>query len=161
VVLSPGPGGVDAAVLGARTGGLAGDGTLATVTFRAVGDGDPHFRAQSLDGRDATNANVVVKGVVTAPIPTADGLSFAMPNPSRDLSTLEMSLAHPAVVDLAIFDLDGRRVRTLASGAWQAGLYRMAWDGLDDRGHRTAAGMYFVRLSAAGAGYTRRVVRLP
>jgi hypothetical protein len=160
VVLSPGLGGVDAAVLGAHTGGLAGDGTLATLRFRAVGDGDPRFRAASLDGRDANNASIAVKGVVTAPVPTADGLSFAMPNPSRDLSTLEMGLAHPAVVDLAIFDLDGRRVRTLASGAWQAGLYRMAWDGLDDRGHHAPAGMYFARLSAGGAGYTRRVVRL-
>src|SRR5207244_5839515 len=52
VVLSAGPGSVDIARLGRESGGLVGDGELATVNFRVVGAGDPAIRMATLIARD-------------------------------------------------------------------------------------------------------------
>lgn len=47
-----------------------------------------------------------------------------------------------------VFDVAGRRVRSLLSGAVPAGLQTVAWDGRDARGRAVAAGTYFLRLRA-------------
>jgi hypothetical protein len=50
-------------------------------------------------------------------------------------------------VDLRIFDIGGRLVRTLASGGFKpAGSYRAYWDGLDDDKRPVASGGYICRL---------------
>ncbi|MBZ0267081.1 right-handed parallel beta-helix repeat-containing protein [bacterium] len=58
---------------------------------------------------------------------------------------------------LAIHDVLGRRVRTFALGP---GAGTVRWAGTDDGGRNVAPGVYFVRLEAAGAVATRRLVRL-
>src|SRR5262245_6322357 len=55
VGLSPGAGAVDAALLGVRVAGITGDGALATVTFRALANGDPAVRFARVLARDAAN----------------------------------------------------------------------------------------------------------
>ncbi|MFN0151570.1 MAG: FlgD immunoglobulin-like domain containing protein [bacterium] len=57
-------------------------------------------------------------------------------------------------IDLAIFDVAGRRVTTLASlaaGALSPGEARVNWDGRDDAGRALASGVYFARLTSRGA----------
>jgi len=53
-----------------------------------------------------------------------------------------------AQVDLSIYSVEGRLIRTLASGVRVAGEHQERWDGRDDRGQRVASGVYFYRLSA-------------
>jgi flagellar hook assembly protein FlgD len=53
---------------------------------------------------------------------------------------------------VAIYDLQGRRVRTLFDEERPAGPAEAEWDGLDDRGSRAASGVYLVRLQTAGKG---------
>jgi len=51
-------------------------------------------------------------------------------------------------------------VRTLARETRPAGRYQLAWDGRDDQGRATPAGMYVVRFAAAGHAATAKLVRL-
>jgi hypothetical protein len=51
-------------------------------------------------------------------------------------------------------------VRALGDGELAAQRGSVLWDGLDERGARVAAGVYFLRLDASGATLVRRVVRL-
>ena len=51
-----------------------------------------------------------------------------------------------AHIDLRIFDVRGRTVRTLVNGAQAPGRYAIAWDGRDERGNALGTGMYFYRL---------------
>jgi len=60
-------------------------------------------------------------------------------------------------VELAIFDLAGRRIRTLLDGEMPVGDTEARWDGLGGQGETPRAGVYFARLSAAGG---RRVAKL-
>jgi len=54
------------------------------------------------------------------------------------------------VIRGAVYDVAGRRVRTLPELRVEPGEHRLVWDGLDDGGRRTGSGMYFVKVSANG-----------
>ncbi len=74
----------------------------------------------------------------------AFGLALAGPNPSAHGTALRFALPVAGKVKLDVLDIEGRRVRTLADGAIEAGEHVRTWDGLGDRRQRMAAGVYFV-----------------
>jgi flagellar hook assembly protein FlgD len=63
-------------------------------------------------------------------------------------------------VALTVYDVLGRRVRTLVKAALPAGTHRVAWSGRDEAGRPVAPGVYFLRLEALGEARTGKVVRL-
>ena len=148
---------VDAALLGARAHGLAGDGVLASVTFRARASGAPGVTIVSVDARDRWNHKTTLGGArPAAPVVTA--FMPAAPNPFQGTTTLSFSLARPGPVDLAIFSVDGRRVRTLMREAKEPGSYRPVWTGTDDRGQAVRPGLYYARLNTPDGRFTRTLV---
>lgn len=100
---------------------------------------------------------VDVAGTPTDLLPTATHLGPATPNPARQIASFELGLAHDADVRLSIHDLSGRVLRTLVSERLSAGVHRRAWDLRTDRGVAAAPGVYFARLSGAGADRVRMV----
>jgi hypothetical protein len=92
--------------------------------------------------------------------PALDELRSPAPNPSRGTTTVNWSLAQAGRVQLGIYDVSGRLVRSLADGERPAGAGTAAWDGTDESGARQHAGVYFVRLTAPSLRETRRVVLL-
>jgi endonuclease/exonuclease/phosphatase family metal-dependent hydrolase len=93
------------------------------------------------------------------PLPAADLLYAPFPNPLQGLSaTVRFDLARRTEIRLDVFDLNGRRVATLAEGAFVPGRYAFQWNGRGARGDALGSGLYFVRLSGAGlAAQMRRV----
>jgi hypothetical protein len=61
---------------------------------------------------------------------------------------------------LAIYDLTGRRLRTLFDGLAAPGPQTAEWDGRDERGDAVPPGVYLAQAERAGASWTRRVLRL-
>ena len=84
----------------------------------------------------------------------------ASPNPARGATQLSFALAREAHVSLAIHDVHGRRVATLANGRFAAGSHSLQWEGLDDSGRAVATGLYFARFEGDGVRESRRVVRV-
>jgi len=159
VVFSGRAGVVDAALVGARERGLAGDGVLATVTFRALAAGAPGVTIASVDARDLRNRKTTLgRGRPVARVATS--FMPAAPNPFQGATTLAFSLARPGPVELAIFSVDGRRVRTLSREAMEAGTYRPVWTGTDDHGQAVRPGMYYARLVTPDGCFTRTLVRV-
>ena len=60
-------------------------------------------------------------------------------------------------INLTVFNVAGQAVRTLASGARDAGRYTVPWDGRDSAGQRVAAGVYFYRLTAGDNTLTKKM----
>ncbi|HEV8128969.1 MAG TPA: FlgD immunoglobulin-like domain containing protein, partial [Candidatus Eisenbacteria bacterium] len=60
--------------------------------------------------------------------------------------------------EVALFDVQGRLVRRIADGSYEAGLQSAIWDGRDDKGQRVAAGIYFIRSKSAGEERTLKLV---
>jgi hypothetical protein len=56
----------------------------------------------------------------------------------------------PAPAEVAVFDLQGRRVKTVADGDYDAGTQTVTWDGLDQGGRAVSAGVYFLRAVSGG-----------
>ena len=82
------------------------------------------------------------------------------PNPFNPRTTLRFSLATAGRADLAIYDVSGRRVRTLVDANLAAGEHTEVWDGSDDAGHRVAAGIYWSQLRAGGFESQKKMVVL-
>jgi len=164
VVLSPGPGAADAVLLGLREQGIVGDGALATFTFRARRAGDPALRFGRVLARDAANRPLPPGALVMsggAPPPARTALLAPSPNPATGPATLGFTLAQAGSVELAIYSVAGRRVRTLAQGDREAGSYSFTWPGDDDARRRVAPGVYFARLTIRGGPrFTRMLVQL-
>jgi hypothetical protein len=163
LVLSPGPGGVDGALLGVRERGMMGEGEVARVGFRVLRAGNPGFRLARLEARDATNRPIGAEGIETAfrperPLETL--LLAPAPNPSHGAAGLVFSLASAGAVELTVYGVDGRRVRTLVRERREAGVYRVDWDGRDEGRNAVAPGVYYARLTTSGRQLTRTIVRL-
>jgi flagellar hook assembly protein FlgD len=87
-------------------------------------------------------------------------LHCATPNPAAPGTTLRFDLPRRGPVDLAVYDVRGRRVRTLFRGIQDAGPHARSWDGRAEAGTACAAGVYFVRLTTADATLARKLVLL-
>jgi hypothetical protein len=85
-------------------------------------------------------------------------LDTPSPNPTSSSATLRFSLPRAEAVQLGVFDLVGRRVRSLDAPALAAGPHETVWDGRDEAGNRANPGLYFVRLRASEGTITRAVV---
>jgi hypothetical protein len=90
--------------------------------------------------------------------PVEFGLGLPSPNPSRGTAiAIRFGLARADQVDLRVFDVTGRLVKTLARGSFAAGPHRMTWDGTDDSGARVERGIYFYRLVTEEGTLSRSV----
>jgi hypothetical protein len=93
-----------------------------------------------------------------ANIPGATRLIGNQPNPFHPLTTIAYEIARAGRVDLRIFDVAGREVRSLAEGMRPAGRYATRWDGRNAAGALAPSGVYFYRLTVNGVEETRRMV---
>jgi flagellar hook assembly protein FlgD len=70
------------------------------------------------------------------------------------------SLAGADHVTLSIYDVAGRRVRTLVDTPHTAGAHTVTWNGTNDRGATVSSGIYFYRLRAGAFAETHKMVLL-
>jgi hypothetical protein len=89
------------------------------------------------------------------------GFAFAppYPSPARDLVHFVYTLPGAETVELAIYDVSGRLIRSLLRATPQsAGRHHLAWDGRGSGGASLPPGVYLARLLVDGRPSTRRVV---
>jgi len=137
--------------------GAQSDGNTGRLFQGALDEIRLYNRALSASAIQALASGVV--GVGT-PRPTGTMLAGAYPNPFETSTTISFHLAQAGPVTLAVYGIDGRKIRTLASGRWQAGVHPVRWDGRDGEGRATAAGVYFIRLTTLEGSFTKRIASL-
>lgn len=90
--------------------------------------------------------------------PRSLALAGAVPNPFNPRTEISFALPQAAKVELAVYDLRGRRVAVLAAGVLAAGWHSAVWDGANAAGERAASGLYVYRLRAGGETLTRKMM---
>jgi hypothetical protein len=98
-----------------------------------------------------------ITAVGDAPVGTRVAFAPPWPNPVAQGTQLSFNLGAAQPVELSLYDLAGRHVRTLLTGAFAAGPHAVAWDGTDDTGRRVAAGAYIWRLVTPQEVQTRKI----
>lgn len=96
----------------------------------------------------------VVAGI-NEPTPSSFTLSDIFPNPTNSSGLIQFSLARSSVVNLSIWDSNGRLVSNLHTGKLESGNHRMTFSALD-----SPSGIYFVRLETESGVLSRKFVLL-
>ncbi len=105
-------------------------------------------------GEESERADKAVESAVSGELTT---FSVA-PNPMRGATTLRLALAGESLVRVELFNVDGRRVARIHDGTLPAGEHQFGWSGVDARGEKLAAGVYYARLSLDGEALATRPV---
>ncbi|MDZ7362976.1 MAG: SBBP repeat-containing protein [candidate division KSB1 bacterium] len=79
------------------------------------------------------------------------------PNPFNPSTAINYELPKQAEVKLDIYDLQGRRIRTLVNQRQPAGRYTITWDGRNEQGEVVTSGVYIYQLRAGNFVQTRRM----
>lgn len=87
-------------------------------------------------------------------------LYSAVPNPSQSVASISFDLPKAETARLAIFNLVGECVTTLAEGEMAAGRHRVQWDGTDRHGSPAASGVYLMRLESGSSRQEGKIVVL-
>lgn len=99
-------------------------------------------------------------GVVPPLASAVPSLGVPVPNPTIGTVSFTLRLPSRADVALVVFDVRGREVESILSERLDAGERAVSWDGIDARGARCPAGLYYVRLRVDGRIVTTRSVAL-
>ncbi|GAB4366381.1 MAG: hypothetical protein Kow0042_06200 [Calditrichia bacterium] len=91
-------------------------------------------------------------------VPDEFALFGNYPNPFNSTTVIRYHLAVKSTVKLVVYDILGRRVRTLVEDNQPAGKYTASWDGLDDQGVPVSSGIYFYRLNANKFSQIRKML---
>jgi glucose/arabinose dehydrogenase len=98
------------------------------------------------------------KNIPNDRFPSELTLFSAYPNPFNPSTTIRYVLAKPALVDLAVFDAMGRRIKTLVAASQAAGSYSLNWHAINERGEHVSGGIYFIQLTAGGFRKVQKVL---
>jgi hypothetical protein len=86
----------------------------------------------------------------TPGMPFAFSLFQNYPNPFNPITTIGYTLHSSGHVELAIYDVLGRKIRILADEIMSAGMHETIWDGRDASGRKVASGIYFYSIETSG-----------
>ncbi len=112
----------------------------------SIGSGDFIFTTSE----STTYGNTVDVPPHSPNLPLAFELVAPWPNPMEKCTNIDFTLPRAANVELSIFDLQGRKIRTLLEGYREAGTHGWFWDGKKSDGSYANNGVYFLRLRAGG-----------
>jgi len=85
-------------------------------------------------------------------------ISKPWPNPARASVNFSLSLTANGNVQIEVFDLMGRHVRTLANGPWAMGDSSVNWDLRDEQGGMVPSAVYKVRARLGNQEFVRSVI---
>ena len=108
----------------------------------------------NVDGSDALSS------LVEKLIPEVFALHQNYPNPFNPVTTLQYDLPEDALVNITIYDMMGRQVKTLINGSQTAGYKTIQWDATNNFGEPVSAGLYLYTIEAGEFRQTKKMILL-
>jgi hypothetical protein len=134
---------------------LVDGGAPASALYYIVTAFDVHANQSAPSNEASVQA---LTGIGNTPPITALTVLDNMPNPFTDKTTLRVGLPRASDVEIDVFDVAGRSVRSERTSQLAAGWREIAFDGRNDAGRLLTSGVYFYRVKAAGETITRKMV---
>jgi hypothetical protein len=132
-------------------------------------DADPYMEilytsSVPVGGLFGGSAPVIVLDYVVSDIggyfekyPLTYALSQNYPNPFNPETQIWYTLHKAGDVNLTIYDLTGKKVRTLVNKYYAAGIHNVTWDGLNDNGNEVSSGTYIYQLAVNGLQFSKKM----
>lgn len=140
-----------------------GDTVHVTVRFKPTASGEQPCSIET-GSPDCADATCIGTGDDVTGAETSGPLSFELfqnyPNPFKRETKIGFSLDREGAVQLRVYDIGGRLVRTLADRGMTPGVHNEVWDGRDGGGNRVASGIYFLQLKMGQRVVTKKAVLL-
>lgn len=91
-------------------------------------------------------------------IPQGVSLDQNYPNPFNPSTTISFKIPQKSKVFLEIFDIFGKRIKTLLDTELDLGKYSVEWNGVDEKGNQVSSGIYFYRLVVGNYSLTKKMI---
>jgi hypothetical protein len=105
-------------------------------------------------------SNLVGVDNTSETLPQKFTLEQNFPNPFNPFTTLRYDLPEDALVNITIYDMLGRKVKTLVNTTQDAGFKSVIWDATNNQGRPASAGVYLYNLQAGEFVQTKKMVLL-
>ncbi len=131
---------------------------------RSIVDGRSFFHTQSGGWKNWLFNDWMIRAAFISPakpkaaLPERFALGQNFPNPFNPFTEIRFRLATSAQAELAVYNVVGQKVKTLARGIFPAGERSIIWDGKDEGGTPLPSGVYFYRLLSGKLAETRKMV---
>lgn len=93
-------------------------------------------------------------------VPGRTQLLSIYPNPFNPETHISFELAQPGRVQIRIYDVAGRLVRTLTDGQFEAGQFEESWNGRDENGRSVPSNVYYARMTTKDVVQMRKMTLL-
>jgi hypothetical protein len=114
-------------------------------------------------GSNDNTPNTMVVGILSidgADIPEVFALHQNYPNPFNPITTLRYDLPEQSMVNIIIYDIMGREVKSLINQTQDAGFKSVIWNATNDYGKPVSAGVYLYQIQAGEFVQTKKMVLL-
>jgi Leucine-rich repeat (LRR) protein len=118
----------------------------------------PECIEEYMGEQDTTNCEQV--SIIDETLPITYKLNNAFPNPFNPVTTLRYDLPEQSMVNIIIYDMLGRHVKTLVNQTQDAGFKSVIWNATNDYGKPVSAGVYLYQIQAGEFVQTRKMVLL-
>ncbi|MCK5740172.1 T9SS type A sorting domain-containing protein, partial [bacterium] len=129
-------------------------------------NGQYYWRVTAWDGKTYGSSSKI-EDFIIAPnsdenqenqLPEKLELAANYPNPFNPSTTIRYGLPIGNHVTIQIFDISGRKVRTLVDGQRDAGIHQVVWHADDDLGRQVSTGIYLCRMVAGNEVQHRKLI---
>jgi len=131
---------------------IAGQAQDADMVLQATGAGGRATPVQSFLGAATAMSQVALTSGEATLVGGSSAFALSQPSPNpvarRTGTTIRFSLPSAGNVELEVFDVTGRSVKTLVNGTLAAGQHTIQWNGVANSGSRLPSGVYMTRLKA-------------
>ena len=105
-------------------------------------------------------AAVVLSASAQTAVPTVFALEQNYPNPFNPSTQIRYALPKATRVTITVYDMMGRKVRTLVQDIQSPGYHTALWNATNDRGLPVSAGMYIYTLQADDHHHMKKMILL-
>jgi hypothetical protein len=126
----------------------------------SVSDGVEEVMAENGPLTVGINASDAVLSINEELLPEKFALHQNYPNPFNPITTLRYDLPENGLVNITIYDMLGRQVKTLINQTQDAGFKSVIWNATNDYGKPVSAGVYLYQIQAGEFVQTRKMVLL-
>ena len=92
--------------------------------------------------------------------PSKFSLDSPYPNPFNPSTSISYDIAKTGQIHLAVYDLNGRLIKTLKNGETKRGYYSVIWEAKDENSVGVSTGIYFIKLTSISFLETQKVLYL-